>query len=104
MPKKDNNPSKHIRGLIQSLKWSCVKDCGELFALEEYYEKKRHEKIFTHCFNREKSLTSPMTLEDIFSVNSDISKDMEEAAVHIIKHKLAKSTLPNKQIEFKTGS
>ena len=56
-----------------------------------------------HCFDRK---TSPVTLEDVFAVNndSDISKDMEEPEVHKIKHNLTESTLPNKQIEFKTGS
>ena len=63
-----------------------MKDSGELYALEEHHEENLH---------KEKSLTSPVTLEDIFSVknDNDISKDIDEAGVHIIKHKLAKFTL-----------
>ena len=35
--------------------------------------------------------------------NNDISREMEEVAMCMIKHKLANSTGPNKTFEFKTG-
>ena len=43
------------------------------------------------------------SLSDVFTIDvgSEISRDMEDAALHIIKNKMAQSDSP--EIQFKTG-
>lgn len=56
--------------------------------------------------NKSKSnSTSGFSLSDIFTITdeSGIPREMEDAALHIIKQKMVKSNLLNKSIEFKSG-
>ena len=48
---------------------------------------------------------SEITLSDIFSLtpSDEIPRDIEDAALHVIRHKIKNSNNPNKSIEFKSG-
>ena len=49
--------------------------------------------------------TSEITLSDIFSLTAsdEIPRNIEDAALHVIRHKIKNSSNPNKSIEFKSG-
>lgn len=93
------HPSTKTVELIKTLKLRCEKKCGLLFKFDEVLEKKHHEKS---CI----SSSSPsyfLPLSSLLEVNSsqEITKDMDNAVLHVIKTKLADSE--NKSIEFQTG-
>ena len=82
--------------MIQCLKIDC-KNCGELFPANESKAAKIHKES---CHS--KYTTNKILLSEVYSINenSSIPKEFEDAALHIIKTKMAKSTLPNKSVEF----
>ena len=93
------HPSVKLQSMLSSLKLECGKGCGELFKIDESSQKQEHEKI---C---QISYSSETTLSDLFSLDEDseISRNVDDAVLHVIRQKMAKSTLPNKSITFKTG-
>ena len=59
-----------------------------------------------NCPPKQQSTTkSETTLRDIYSItnNDEIPRDIEDAALHVIRHKIKNSNHPNKTIEFKSG-
>lgn len=87
--------SQTISHLLSNLKTDCEK-CGEVFKHEEYCK----ENHLSMCIGQK----SPL-LSDVFKINkeNDIPREFEKAALHVIKTKMAQSTLPNNGIEFMTG-
>ena len=87
-----------IETLLRNLKFECKRGCGETFTVEEMDNSQGHEEF---CFGKEKS----HPIEDVFKLDSseEIPAIYEEAAVHILRNKMAQSNLPNKSIEFKTA-
>ena len=92
---EDITSSKNTVELTKSLKLSCPQDCGITFFATETGLKEKNEHQCP-CPVGNKSSES-------LNRNNDISREMEEVAMCVIKHKLANSTRPNKTIEFKTG-
>ena len=88
-----------IEQILKKLRISCRKGCGKFFAIIDYPKVNEHENS---CFPP-KEQNHP--IEKVFSLEptQKIPKLYEEAAVHILKNKMAQSTLPNKSVEFKTG-
>lgn len=70
-------------------------------------EKETHENecIPENTSTNSRNSSSELTVRDIFAMNEDseIPRVLEDATLHIIKTKMAKSNLPNNSIEFKTG-
>lgn len=62
-----------------------------------YNEKIVHEK---KC---QQGITSPSPLQDISHIDNTLQTKFEETALHVIRKKMADSSLPNKGIAFKTG-
>ena len=85
--------------LIKRIRLKCTKNCGKTFLINEIDEKNKHDK---KCFGGSSS-TNKTPLSTVFEINKDneIPKIVEDAAVHVIKTKLAKSG--SKQISFNTG-
>ena len=88
-----------IEQVIKKLRIACRKGCGKFFVIMDYPKVgNEHENSF---FTQR---TEPSNRKSIFpETYSKIPKLYEEAAVHILKNKMAQSTLPNKSAEFKTG-
>ena len=89
-----------IEQVFKKLRIACRKGCGNFFVIMDYPKVgNEHENS---CFPP-KELNHP--IEKVFSLKptQKIPKLYEEAAVHILKNKMAQSTLPNKSAEFKTG-
>ena len=76
-----------------------VKNCAQTFKIKDN-EKEQHE---LQCAKNQETYVSNTTLQDIFSIDEerDISRDMEDAALHIIRQKMAKTAATT--IEFKSG-
>ena len=89
--------SKTVSEMKECLKTDCEK-CGMLFPAN--FNMENHKKS---CFVVEKPETTK--LNEVYNLNetSTIPREFEEAALHVIKNKMAKSTLPNNSIEFMTG-
>ena len=71
--------------------------------LEQVNEKALHEKS---CIATPTNLTrEETTLSDLYKINntSEISRNINDAVLHVIKKKMAQSKDPNKSISFKTG-
>ena len=86
------------------------KTCNKLFPAENNNQKNEHEKncvvqSVTPTSSTSMSLTSisSTTLSDVFEVkeSGDISRNMEDAALHILKTKLKDSA--NNTVEFCSG-
>ncbi|XP_065667077.1 uncharacterized protein LOC136087630 isoform X2 [Hydra vulgaris] len=100
--------SKKTNSLLQMLTLVCNLCKQKFNALKEYEIFKTHKSL---CHNELLLSTSLLTsssnskksINDIFEINkdSDIPQELEEAALHIIKQKMAKSG--QKTIEFKSG-
>ena len=92
---------KYVTSIIGSLQVGCSLGCGENFTLAEHDEKIFHENS---CVQNSRTKLK-LTLADTLSLDdcSDISRDVEDAALQVIRHKMRRSTLPNKSIEFKTA-
>ena len=93
-------PSKQIYNLLDCLAMECIKNCGKTFKIKDH-TKEQHE---LQCSTKnQETYVSNTTLQDIFSIDaeSDISRDMEDAALHIIRQKMAKTA--STTIEFKSG-
>ena len=86
-------PSYTICTLKESLRWRCEK-CNTLTPITE---KDLH--VYSIVYNKTLLSIYPFNITD----SSDIPQECEEAALHVIKIKIAKSNLPNISIEFKTG-
>ena len=78
---------------------SCRKGCGKFFVIRDYQKVNVHENACFPPKEQSHPIEKVFTLEPI----QKIPKLYEEAAVHILKNKMAQSTLPNKSVEFKTG-
>ena len=89
-------PLNIMQQMVSSLKVECIKKCGALFSPCKYQEKATHDINCLGPAEIDKS-SSPTTLADIFSLKetSIISRDIEDATLHVIKQKMAQSTLPN---------
>ena len=95
-------PSTYINNIIQSLQVPCKYNCGQNFKIINIKEKDPHECVcHIKCFTKIKKIT----LDEIFAINdnSEITQDIEDATLHVLRQKMNKSTLPNKSIEFKSG-
>ena len=92
-------PSKQIYNLLDCLVMECIKNCGKTFKIKDN-TKEQHE---LQCTKTQKSYSANTTLLDIFSLDeeSHISRDMEDAALHIIRQKMAKTA--STTVEFKSG-
>lgn len=87
-------PSKKLKKLIETLKAVCG-DCKASYTITE-----EHQCKPSIC-----SQATPATLTDLIKVTreEDITKEMNDAVVHIIKKKMDSSQLPNKGIILHTG-
>ena len=87
-----------VERLLKNLRVECRRDCGELFTIDNDSSRREHEEF---CFGKE----NLHPVEEVFKIDTsqEIPHIYEEAAVHILKNKMAQSTLPNKSIELKTG-
>ena len=105
--------SSNTQKLLLLLQLNCKK-CDKIFnAFSEYDLYKAHlekcvsisSSINTSNSSSTGSKNSSMTISDVFelSKDDDIPRELEDAALHVIKNKMAKSKLPNKTIEFKSG-
>ena len=100
---------KHINDMLKVIQIKCKNNCKNIFTIQNYENYKEHEinctfnKSDSTSFNKSDSSSNSLTLSDImnFSPDSQISRDMEEAALKIIKNKFTQSS--TKTIEFKTG-
>ena len=92
---------KHINDMIKVLQIKCKNNCKKIFTIQNYEDYKQHQRNCT--FNKSDSSSNSVTLSDILNITPDtqISRDMEEAALKIIKKKFAQSS--TKTIAFKTG-
>lgn len=95
----DVQPSRTVEKLLQSLKLSCDRKCGMAFTVFDNLNKVTHE---ADCQGPQRSFS----LMDILkiSTSSALPKEAEKVAAHVIRHKMANSTLPNKEVAFCTGS
>ena len=97
------HPSTKLTNILKSLKIECMQGCGNVFNLEQVNEKALHEKS---CIATPINLTrEETTLSDLYKINntSEISRNIDDAVLHVIKKKMAQSKDPNKSITFKTG-
>ena len=99
--------SSNTQKLLSLLQLNCNK-CGKIFnAFTEYDHYKAHLESCDKSINTSGSSknNSSMTLSDVFDLSKDdnIPRVVEDVALHVIKNKMAKSMLPNKAIEFKSG-
>ena len=94
--------SKNVSDMIDCITIECGKKCGEIFKIKEYNEKIIHENKCDISSSTSTSLDSTK-LSDIFSLDetSELSRDMEDAALHIIKHKM--STSKSNIVKFPSG-
>ena len=95
------NPSSFIHSkcsidLIQRIKIKCSESCGVSFKITDMATKIDHEK---NCFGK-KSSSKLAELFDI-DVGKAIPREIEDAAAHIVKTRLAQSK--TKEISFNTG-
>ena len=95
-------PSKKQQKLTESLSLTCAIGCGKTFNICDMNRKLMHQE---ECAGKIGQSHSSSLTQDILEldIESDISKELEETAVKVIRHKISKSTLPNKAIEFMTG-
>ena len=93
----DLQPSKLISNILTQLVLSCVKNCGAVFPVSDISAKTTHEK---HCYFNQ---SSPTTVMQILSLTptKEISREIEDAALHVVKQKMAKTN--SRTIEFKSG-
>ena len=86
-------PSKKLMELIDTLKVLC-KECKTRFNIKE-----EHRCVGNH---QSSSLTLLTDLMDI-NTEDEITKEINDAVVHVIKKKIDGSQLPNKSIVLQTG-
>ena len=84
---------------MNCLKLKCSEGCNKTFKMSESEEKKNHEM---KCIGLVSTTLSP-SISQILLLESHqpVPQEFEEAAVHVIKTKLAHSQ--NNSISFKTG-
>ena len=84
--------------LLKVLKMDCS-TCQKLFSMDEYDSFKLHTSkcVISACTAEETKLT------DIFKIDKQdqLTRNMEDAALHVLKNKTAYSNSP--EIQFKTG-
>ena len=85
--------SHQLQKLLELLKFSC-RNCKKKFAISDYSSYTLHT---SSCKNENTS----MSVSEIFSLTSEIPRDVEDATLHVIKTKLSKSK--DNSIEFKSG-
>ena len=84
--------------LVKVLKMDCS-TCQKLFSMDEYDSFKLHtSKCVTSA-----STANETKLTDIFKMNKQdqLTRDMEDVALHVLENKIAHSNSP--EIQFKTG-
>ena len=86
-------PSKKLMELIKTLKVSC-KECKATFKIQDEH----------HCEGSQSSSSLTM-LTDLMDINTEdeITKEINDAVVHVLKKKMDSSQLPNKSIVLQTG-
>ena len=94
--------SKKIQLMTESLQIKCRKNCEILFNIKDIEQLKFHEGICTDT-NSSFSSNDSFTSTDIFNLMPDdpVPRNMEDAALHINKIKIAESTSPT--IKFLSG-
>ena len=106
--KINSAPATNSQKLIDSLLIACPK-CGKKFPINQYTNYHQHistcEKLWSSNSSISNSSNSSYTINDIFNLTtqSDIPREVEDAALHVLKNKMANSHLPNKTVEFKSG-
>ena len=92
------NPAKRATENLGLLRKECSKGCGEKILLKDDDDYERHVKS---CKGK-----SVLSVDDILKIplGGSFPKNVERAAVHVIKSKMALSTLPNKGVALNTGS
>ena len=99
----DVTASNYINSMLQLLVLSCKTCTVKFLASTQYQEYQEHIKC---CTINSSSNSSPNTsLSDVYSLTPEniIPRDVENAALHVIKTKIAQSDLPNCSIKFKSG-
>ena len=102
----DVTPSNYINNMVHLLTLSCKKCTAKFVAATQFMEYTEHVE---HCSanNISCSLNTVETnsLSTIYSLTpeSTIPRNLEDAALHVIKTKIAQSNLPNNAIKFKSG-
>ena len=96
--KDDVAASPAATKLLDSLSSKCEKGCGKTFKCVESIEKNVHE---SSCKGPEESFK----LLDILNIpnTSEVPRKIEQAAYHVVRHKMVNSILPNNGIEFLSG-
>ena len=84
--------------LVKVLKMDCS-TCQKLFSMDEYDSFKLHT---SKCVIPA-STANETKLTDIFRINKQdqLTRDMEDVALHVLKNKIPHSNSP--EIQFKTG-
>ena len=95
------NPSIQVREMINCLVVPCELDCGKTFSINDSENKTEHEKLCKGTFINKKSAS--YTISDIFelSESSEMPRIVEDATVHVMKCKMAKSK--SKTVQFPSG-
>ncbi|XP_057313751.1 V(D)J recombination-activating protein 1-like [Hydractinia symbiolongicarpus] len=96
-------PSLHRNHMVNSLQVDCDNKCGEKFTLDKLHELKLHN---ISCNTSTSSNTSAnYSIRDVFLLDesSPVPREIEDATLHVLKHKMKQSTDINNSIEFKSG-
>ena len=95
---KDVVSSLSTLSILGTLQIKCKQQCGEKYSISEKYELINHENV---CSGPEK----PFRLLDILNIDesSGIPREVEKAAYHVVKLKMASSSEPSKGIKFHSG-
>ena len=102
IPLHSIKPCKHIESMIKVFQIECCYGCGQTYNINNHSELKKNMKNHVSIHTTTNS-SSNLTVSDIFNLTeqSDISRNVEDVALHIIKTKMSQSA--NKTIEFKSG-
>ena len=90
--------SSTLNGILETLIIECKNKCGAKFKMNKKEDSLFHLKS---CSGAEKAFK----LLDILNIeqSSNIPKELEKAAYHVVKLKIASSNEPSKGIKFKSG-
>lgn len=92
------SPSTNVTAMLRCLQIECIDKCGKTFSVADI------EKIPSYCNELKKATSTPaMKVNDILLMDdvSKIPREVEDAALHVIKQKLASSN--SGVAEFKSG-
>ena len=99
-------PSINVTELLKCLKIEC-KNCAKTYSITQLAEKTEHEQNCTYnvssLLSSTSSLSNSQTLSDVFKTtdSDEISRNMEDAALHILKTKMKQSS--SNTVEFCSG-